>query len=50
MNVLPACISMHHMLAWCPGMPKTLSDTLELELHITVNYRVDVYLKNGVQR
>lgn len=43
-GILPACLSMHHIHAYCHGGQKKVSCLLELELQIVV------YCHAGAQR
>lgn len=45
MDVLPACMSVHHMRVWCRGGQRRVSDPLELELQTVVSHHVGVPLE-----
>lgn len=40
LNILPACMRMYHMHAWCLHKPENRLNALELVLQMVVNHHV----------
>lgn len=51
MGVLPAYMSMYHVYAWCPGKPKEVGRSPEVQMavsyHISAKNRTWILLKSN---